>query len=114
MIILPAEQELDWRRPPVITVLLIVINTVIFFAYQTDDDQRFYDAVDFYVESGLLEEEARIYLDYVEATKGYQEKVALQGYAEQYSLTALGEIITTDLAFSAYLRESMPERWTEE
>ena len=40
MLILPAEHPLDWKRPPLITLLLIVLNTLIYFAYQGNDLAR--------------------------------------------------------------------------
>ena len=40
MLILPAEHPLDWKRPPLITLLLIVLNTLIYFAYQGNDPVR--------------------------------------------------------------------------
>lgn len=35
MLIIPAEHPLDWKRPPVITLLLILLNCLI--AYQSGD-----------------------------------------------------------------------------
>ena len=40
MLIIPAEHPLDWKRPPVITLLLILLNCLIYFAYQSGDEAR--------------------------------------------------------------------------
>ena len=45
MLIIPAEHPLDWKRPPVITLLLILLNTLIYFAYQGKDPAREEQAV---------------------------------------------------------------------
>lgn len=105
MIIIPADQALNWRNPPIATLLLIVINCVVFFAYQSGDDERYRNAVSFYVESGLLEREATLYLDFIEETEGAGERHALTQQAETYSLTALGYYVVSDLEFSAHLKQ---------
>ena len=33
MLILPAEHPLDWKRPPVATLLLILLKVLIYFGY---------------------------------------------------------------------------------
>ncbi|MFZ3186357.1 MAG: rhomboid family intramembrane serine protease [Pseudomonas sp.] len=57
MIILPAEHPLDFKRPPVITLLLIVLNCLIYFGYQGGDSAREERAVKTYLDAGLLSRE---------------------------------------------------------
>lgn len=62
MLILPAEHPLDWKRPPVITLLLIVLNTLIYFAYQGNDPAREEQAVSTYLDAGLLSREKTAFI----------------------------------------------------
>ncbi|WP_435635022.1 rhomboid family intramembrane serine protease [Pseudomonas solani] len=63
MIILPAEHPLDWKRPPVITLLLVILNTLIYLAYQGGDDARTDAAVHLYLDGGLLNRERALFID---------------------------------------------------
>jgi membrane associated rhomboid family serine protease len=59
VIAIPLSRNFSWRNPPLVTVGLILINLFIFAVLQHEDDDRWDDANQFYVESGLgrLEEE---------------------------------------------------------
>jgi len=111
MLILPIENKIDWRRPPIATLALVILNTVIYFAFLGSDEAALDRAYDFYMERGLLQVEAQAYRRY--------------RAAEDERLLAEGEITSTepvpedqeslsywifwDLAFDAYLLEHPPE-----
>ncbi|RKZ37763.1 MAG: hypothetical protein DRQ37_01115 [Gammaproteobacteria bacterium] len=57
MFIIPLEKSIDWRRPPLATLLLIVANVFIYFSLQAGDEAAFQKALDYYVESQLPETE---------------------------------------------------------
>ena len=40
MIIIPFDRKLNWSRPPVITLTLILLNVFCFFVWQAGDEQR--------------------------------------------------------------------------
>jgi membrane associated rhomboid family serine protease len=61
MLIIPIEQKLDSSRPPVATVLLIILNCLVFFGYQAQDYAHLDQAVTYYEESGLLAYEDEVY-----------------------------------------------------
>jgi membrane associated rhomboid family serine protease len=63
MLIIPAEHPLDWKRPPVITLLLILLNTLIYFGYQGGDEARREVAVQSYLDGGLLGRERALFLE---------------------------------------------------
>ena len=65
MLIIPVENRPDWRNPPLATLLLIVINVLVFFLYQGKDPQRLEQSYHWYAESGLLEREQRPFLDFL-------------------------------------------------
>lgn len=61
MLIIPAEHPLDWKRPPVITLLLILLNCLIYFGYQGGDQEREETAVRTYLDGGLLNRERALF-----------------------------------------------------
>src|SRR5689334_2636762 len=105
MLIIPIEQKLDSSRPPLATVLLIILNCLVFFGYQSEDYLRMEEAVHFYQENCMLEYEAGVYGDYLKEKdfdryKDYNE-------LEPGDAAAL---IVQDVEFTHYLnREYYPK-----
>jgi membrane associated rhomboid family serine protease len=66
MFILPLHRKVGWNNLPILTLLLIVANTLIFLFTQLDDDQEFNLALDNYRDSGLYEIERVGYLAYLD------------------------------------------------
>lgn len=66
MLLIPFDRKIDWKRPPVVTFLLMVVNVFVFFAFQIKDDAREQTAIRFFVESSLPAIEGPLYLDYLE------------------------------------------------
>ena len=79
MLIIPLAEKISWRRPPIITILLILANIFIFFLFQYDYDERYARAYEFYFESGLAEIELNAYAAYL---AGNDEKIDFQYEAE--------------------------------
>ncbi len=53
MLIVPVVEGLNWRRPPPVTLALIVLNCLVFFLYQAGDSAREERALRAYAESTL-------------------------------------------------------------
>lgn len=64
-LILPIHRRLDWRRAPWITLLLILINSIVYFGIQSGDQAERLAAVDYYYQHGLAEIEQPRYLDWL-------------------------------------------------
>ncbi|MDH4611617.1 rhomboid family intramembrane serine protease [Pseudomonas sp. BN102] len=104
MIILPAEQPLDWRRPPVITLLLILLNTLIYIGYQSGDQQRAEEAQRLYLDGGLLNRERAQFIDHlVEREKFDADQRRTVDAMRRQDLAA---IILRDLEFEERLHRS--------
>ena len=69
MLIIPVEDKLNWKRPPVITLLLITINCFIFFNYQIKDSEILNSAMSNYQDSRLWELEKNLYMEFLEKNK---------------------------------------------
>lgn len=89
MLIVPFVKAPDWRRPPFITLLLIVINVTLFAGFQLDDDKIERRALDYYRNSILPDTELPRYIAYLEA----------RGHARQAE--RLRDLIADDGADSA-------------
>ncbi|TRX74103.1 rhomboid family intramembrane serine protease [Pseudomonas mangiferae] len=96
MVILPAEQALDWKRPPLVTLLLILLNTLIYLGYQGGDAHRLESAVQAYLNAGLLDRERPLYQERPEAPAGRDMPARLPREAQ-------AALILQDLAFEARL-----------
>lgn len=53
MLLIPLYRKIDWRRPPVVTILLILANLFIYFNVQGADGKREAEAVEYYLASPL-------------------------------------------------------------
>jgi membrane associated rhomboid family serine protease len=103
MLIIPAEHPLDWKRPPVITLLLILLNTLIYFGYQGGDQQRLELATQTYLDGGLLGRERALFVeDFSQRRKlDADEREYLDGLRRQH----LAELILYDLEFEHHLHQ---------
>ncbi len=66
MFIIPVGNRVNWKRPPVITLLLILINCFVFFFLQSGDDRHDEQAARYYFSSDLPNWELKRYSDYLE------------------------------------------------
>ncbi len=62
---IPLDRKPDWHNPPVITLLLICINILVFNFLQGQDQLREDDAFHYYFSSGLAELEIPRYIHYL-------------------------------------------------
>jgi membrane associated rhomboid family serine protease len=105
MVIVPTEKRFDWKHAPVVLFLIVLLNVFIFVVYQTDDDTKYYEAVELYAEHNLLETEWPQFQIYLK-DKPDQE---LLGYAQELyaeeDVMELGMLILSENDFYLYLME---------
>lgn len=66
MLIIPFDRPLDWRRPPLATLALVLANVAVYLGLQLDDGARLREAVNYYYSaSTLAERELPRYRDYL-------------------------------------------------
>jgi len=66
MLIIPVERQLNWRKPPLMTLAIILANVLIFFIYQSQDEKLLQQGVDQYIDAGFVQLEAPVYKEYLE------------------------------------------------
>ena len=83
MLCFPLDQAPDWRRPPFVTIFLIVVNICCFLFWQLDDNREASEAFDYYFQSELPEIELPAYEVYIKPSK----KDKTINYVEQVKST---------------------------
>jgi len=66
MFIIPVGNRVDWKRPPVVTLLLILINCFVFFVFQAGDERNDEKATRYYFSSELPKWELSRYSEFLE------------------------------------------------
>lgn len=66
MLIIPVSRRPDWRHPPFVTLLLILLNCLIFFGLQGGDDKRTEKAYRYYADSTLADIELPRYVKHLQ------------------------------------------------
>lgn len=106
MLVLPAEKRFDWKYPPVMLFTIITLNILVFFLYQSADDDKFGLALTHYEHSGLLRMEWPAYQNYLRANDNNSQLQNLQAqYADQYTEEIIYAIVVDD-HFIDYLDEN--------
>jgi membrane associated rhomboid family serine protease len=119
MLILPYQTRFSARSLPVVTLLLIALNVLVFALLQSRDDSRYAAAAKAYNDSALVQIEVPRYRAWLARREGAEAKARLAALAAQPEQALL--IIDSDEVFAEELRRdrivppSDPEygRWRE-
>ncbi len=76
---LPLDRKPDWKNPPLITLILVVINILAFYIWQHNDDKYRDEAYEYYIHSGMHRIEIREYLKYIDKSDTLTEQDITQG-----------------------------------
>jgi membrane associated rhomboid family serine protease len=63
MLIIPLEKSIDWRKPPVFTFLLIIINSLVLFFTHAQDEKILKSSTNYYISSVLPKIELPLYIE---------------------------------------------------
>ncbi len=98
MIILPLPARPDWRRPPIATLLLIVLCVAVFLI-QGKDAQRMQAAQQYYLGSGLARQELPAYLQDLVARDKSDEAARLRQTLAQRKADPVQQAMDADADF---------------
>jgi hypothetical protein len=112
MLIVPISGKIGWKNPPLVTLALLIVNCLVFFLFQTGDDQARMEAETYYMESGLATIEVPRYDDYrarrdtddgsvhptdmADAEAVFARHLELEGDADFLRLLAADRVVTPD------------------
>jgi len=100
--ILPFFTKINWSNPPIITILLILINAFVYFVIQGDDDKNSRLALEYYVTSELPEIEFPKYIDYLHE-KGEHTLADQYSKVSYKSKEAMGYVIHAMIVDSQFM-----------
>ncbi|WP_454830273.1 rhomboid family intramembrane serine protease [Pseudoxanthomonas wuyuanensis] len=99
MLILPLHKPLTRENFPLATMLLVLVNVVAFFGFQSGDRDALAEAQRYYVESGLGRYEAPAYARYLQSTGRGDEAAELAELPEKRRIVQVGRATLTDIRF---------------
>lgn len=105
MLIVPTEKRFDWQHAPIILFLLVLANCLVYFLYQSGDNQKIAQAFAAYDQSNYIELEWPQFQDFLSE---HQEDDALREYRalhseKHYDALVYGMLSRED--FYEYLRD---------
>ena len=113
MLIIPAENAVNWKRPPWVTLSLMMACLLVFLFYQGGDDRKFEAALEQYLEADLLALEAPAYEDYLQReirfsgdAQSVLELQEFQQLQEDNETFWLAATLLVDREFYQYLQEN--------
>ncbi|KTF31284.1 rhomboid family intramembrane serine protease, partial [Xanthomonas vesicatoria] len=108
MLLMPLHKPWSRQNIPWVTLLLVLINVVIYLGYQRKDDGLVDNAVHYYVESGLGTLEAQAHAHYLAQTADPKLRAARQGKLDSVPAPQrtmyLAHLTMHDAAFARALR----------
>ena len=118
MLIIPAENSVNWRKPPWVTLGLMMACLLVFLFYQGDDDRKMRVALEQYLDTDLLALEATAYEDYLERQIRFEDNTGRVRDLERFESLRrdnerLWQAVTllTDREFYRYLQDNAGLIW---
>jgi membrane associated rhomboid family serine protease len=103
-LVFPLNSRPDWRHPPVITILLILINCIVYFGPETYDETVAKKAAAFYVESDLPRIEVPLFVKYLRSTDQTRLADYAARMADERRYASILELMEVQGGFDARLR----------
>ncbi len=72
MIIIPTEKRFDWKHAPLVLISIVLINIIIYVAYQSGDDQKQNQALNSYFKSNFIKTEWPLFEKYLQQNQEQQ------------------------------------------
>lgn len=103
---IPLENKPTWRNPPWMTVLIILLNMVVFWGPQRSEENALGRATAFYIEAELPELEFPAFIKHLQSTRP-KEAQAAQAALEQEQFDLVLELMEREEQFVHRLRQQL-------
>ncbi|MBV1788231.1 rhomboid family intramembrane serine protease [Marinobacterium sp. D7] len=122
MIIVPTEKRLEWRNTPFVLILILLVNLLVFFLYQSGDGAKGDEAVTGFAESRYIDKELPIYQRYLELEGRDDDLAALQQANEAGDPYSIAQQMLMDHGYYHHISSKAPfifepdlyQRWQAE
>ena len=104
MIVIPTEKRFDWRHAPVMLFSIVLINILVFFVYQSGDNEKYEQAYQIYFEENFLELEWPFFQQYLTEKNDLASLEQSQAMYDQQQTDELIINIISQLDFYRYIR----------
>ena len=91
MFFIPFFRKVDWSNPPLITILLILANCLIFIIFQSRDDEHTEQAYKYYLHSQLPDIEIPLYFDYLNKNNQWKKAEDYKAYIDSVPNESQGD-----------------------
>jgi membrane associated rhomboid family serine protease len=105
MLILPLHKPLTRENFPLVTMLLVLVNVMVFFGFQSGDRSALAEAQRYYVDSGLGRYEAPAYARYLQRADRSEDAAELSDLPEKARIVHVGQATLTDVGFIEALQD---------
>lgn len=119
MLIIPAENTINWKRPPWMTLGLMLACLLVFLFYQSDDSRLLTTAVNRYLDTNLLSLETPVYETYLQRQIELEDDAGrvqdLQAVNEAVARNArlwLAAQMLSDRGFFRYMESNQSLIWS--
>lgn len=106
MIILPTEKRFDWKNPPFILCLLVLLNCAIYLFYQSGDEEKEFSAISLYLDNNLLAYEMESYIAYLKKSGNHELRDELLDEHNTPSRNYFAHLILSDNTFTEQVEKS--------
>lgn len=65
MVVIPTEKRFDWKHAPLVLIAIVILNIAICVFYQSQDGNKFEQAISTHQETDLLATEWPVYQRYL-------------------------------------------------
>ncbi len=101
MLLIPAENRISKQNPPILTIFIILVNVIAFFSLQSNDDDIFYQGIEFYLEEDMMSLERQALKDYSLEERGdLYDALNNPNIPEEY----LVQSVLLDQKFAKYIK----------
>lgn len=105
MLIIPLTGKMSLRNLPFVTIALILINCIVFFLFQYNENKQYMAAEDFYFESELADIELSGYIDYKDLPEQHEPIAQFNENIRRNKLESIYIAMRRDKAFMEMLEQ---------
>jgi membrane associated rhomboid family serine protease len=106
LVIVPTEKRFDWNNAPIALFFIVILNVLVFYAYQTGDDVHFEEALTVYINEDMYAREEPLYKTYLTEQQAFEELAWFEELQQHPNPGYPASVMLQDEAFHQYLLDN--------